>query len=126
MYNDGDKFELFWVSEDGQNELFGGRFDTREDAENDIPRFKRELIGVCANESERAGIMSGELQIFGRVKSVNFDDDIFHKTCWTEGNGTWHLMRKGNEIIKIEDSLHALAVTQGAEDILQTGSNCAF
>jgi hypothetical protein len=40
-----------------------------------------------------------------------------YRTIWTEGNGTWHLMKKGNGIIKVEDNLFDLAIAQGAETI---------
>ncbi|MGD9975208.1 MAG: hypothetical protein AB7S77_19265 [Desulfatirhabdiaceae bacterium] len=118
------KFSLFWESEDNQHSIPGGAFDTLEAAEKDIPKFKRELIGICADESEREAIRAGAFDISrngAHVASFGAgaytEEPIEHQTCWTEGNGTWHLMRKGNEIIKVADNLHDLAITQGSEDI---------
>lgn len=41
-----------------------------------------------------------------------------HATNWTEGNETWWLMRSAEgELMKVEGSLHELAIRQGATDV---------
>ncbi|MGD9558762.1 MAG: hypothetical protein AB7V25_17175, partial [Mangrovibacterium sp.] len=62
----GGQCVLCWVSGDSQSSIFGGEFDTREQAEKDIPKFKRELIGLCADESEREAISSGGFEIYDK------------------------------------------------------------
>jgi hypothetical protein len=43
--------------------------------------------------------------------------DMQYNTKWTEGNGSWTLMEKGGDIIKVEDGLIELAIAQGAKEI---------
>ncbi len=56
-------YRIWWVSKNREASIFGGSYDTRSQAEARIPKFKSDLLGICAGDEEKADIASGFLEI---------------------------------------------------------------
>lgn len=68
-------FTLRWTREDKQADLNMGSFKSQAEAEQAIPAALGDLLGQCADEREKAGILAGAFAIEAE------QDDETEATC---------------------------------------------
>ncbi len=57
------KYEIYWVSADGNASLDGGIHDTDVDLDKEIEAFRAELLAQCAGDDDVEGINSGSFKV---------------------------------------------------------------